>query len=76
MIGIELVSDAETRTQAPDAFAHVQKYCLERDLIIIDCGPDGNVIRYIPALITTEEQLDWSLDLIDEALSDYEGRAH
>lgn len=76
MIGIELVSNTETRVQDAAAFAHVQRFCLERDLIIIDCGPDGNVIRYIPALVTTEEQLDWSLDLIDEGLADYEGKPH
>jgi diaminobutyrate-2-oxoglutarate transaminase len=72
MIGIELVSDSDNRIEDPDAFRYVQKYCLDRELIIIDCGPDANVIRYIPALVTTEEQLDWSLDLIDEALTEFE----
>jgi 4-aminobutyrate aminotransferase len=74
MIGIELVSDRETRVQAPEVFNHIQRYCLERELIIVDCGPDGNVIRFIPPLITTREELDWAIDLIDEALSDYENR--
>jgi 4-aminobutyrate aminotransferase-like enzyme len=74
MIGIELVTDPETRRQDPAAFNWLQRYCLDRDLIIIDCGPDGNVIRFIPPLITTREQLDWSIDLIDEALSDWETR--
>ncbi|HLT95995.1 MAG TPA: aminotransferase class III-fold pyridoxal phosphate-dependent enzyme [Acidimicrobiia bacterium] len=72
MIGVELVSDREARTQSKEAFAHVQRYCFERELIIIECGPDGNVIRFIPALVTTNEELDWALDLIDAGLTDWE----
>jgi 4-aminobutyrate aminotransferase-like enzyme len=30
------------------------------------------VIRFIPPLITTREELDWSIDLVDEALTDWE----
>jgi 4-aminobutyrate aminotransferase len=72
MIGVELVKDPETRDQDPNAFVHLQRYCLERDLIIIDCGPDGNIIRFIPALVTAQEELDWAIDLIDAGLADYE----
>jgi 4-aminobutyrate aminotransferase len=72
MIGIELVSDPEARTQSAEAFRHVHEYCLQRELIVIECGPDGNVIRFIPPLITTTEELDWALTLIDEALTDWE----
>jgi hypothetical protein len=72
MIGIELVSDPEARTESAEAFRHVHEYCLERELIVIECGPDGNVIRFIPPLITTTEELDWALGLIDEALTDWE----
>ena len=74
MIGIELVKDTENRLQDPEAFVHLQRYCLERDLVIIDCGPDGNIIRFIPALVTTRDELDWAIDLIDAGLADYEGR--
>jgi 4-aminobutyrate aminotransferase len=72
MIGVELVKDSDSRVQNPEAFAHLQRFCLDRDLIIIDCGPDGNVIRFIPPLVTSREDLDWALDLIDDGLSDYE----
>ena len=74
MIGIELVKDPDSRDPDPDAFAHVHRYCLERELIVIDCGPDGNVIRFIPPLVTTADELDWALGLVDEALTDFEGK--
>ena len=72
MIGIELVRDPQTREPDMAAFQHLHKYCLARDAIIIECGPDGNVIRFIPPLVTTIAELDWAIDLMDEALGDYE----
>lgn len=72
MIGVELVSDRNTRTQSQEAFKHVQRYCLERELIVIECGPDGNVIRFIPPLVTSAEELAWAIDLVDQGLTDWE----
>jgi 4-aminobutyrate aminotransferase len=74
MIGVELVSDRSTRAQDRDAFGHLHRFCLERELIVIECGPDGNVIRFIPPLVTTTDELDWAIDLIDAGLSDWESR--
>lgn len=74
MIGVELVSDPETREPDADAFAHIQRYCMERELVVIECGPLGNVIRFIPPTITTIDEVEWAIGLIDEALADYERR--
>jgi 4-aminobutyrate aminotransferase len=75
MIGVELVSDREARTPDAAAFSHIQKYAFDRELIIIECGPDGNVLRFIPALVTTAEELDWAIDLVDKGLSSWETQA-
>lgn len=72
MIGVELVSDREKRTPDAAAFKSVQAYALERELIIIECGPDANVIRFIPSLVTTRDELDWAIDLVDEGLKAWE----
>lgn len=72
MIGIELVSDRDARTPDKLAFQHLHRFCLERGAVIIECGPDGNVIRFIPPLVTTMDELDWAIDLMDAALTDYE----
>lgn len=74
MIGIELVKDAESREPDADAMDFVSRYALEHELIVINCGPDGNVIRFIPPLITTFEELDQAIDTIDAALAEYEAR--
>jgi 4-aminobutyrate aminotransferase len=72
MIGIELVKTPESREPDADAMAFVSRYALEHELILISCGPDGNVIRFIPPLVTTIEELDRAIDTIDDALTEYE----
>jgi len=44
------------------------------ELIMISCGPDGNVIRFVPPLVTTIEELDQAIDTIDATLTEYETR--
>lgn len=74
MIGVEMVADRDTRVPDPEAFRFVQRHAFDRDLVIIDCGPDGNVLRFIPPLVTTREELDWAIDLVDEGLGGWEER--
>jgi len=74
MIGVELVTDRDSRVPDAEAFKHVEKHAFDRELIVINCGPDANVIRFIPPLITTREELDWALDLVDEGLTSWESQ--
>jgi 4-aminobutyrate aminotransferase len=72
MIGVEFVEDRNSRLPDAKAFEHVAAHAFDRELIIINCGPDGNVLRFIPPLITTLEELDWAVDLVDEGLDSWE----
>ncbi|MEX1207821.1 MAG: aminotransferase class III-fold pyridoxal phosphate-dependent enzyme [Acidimicrobiia bacterium] len=72
MIGVELVKPG-TNTPDPDAFPFLAKHTREHGLLILDCGPNGNVIRFIPPLCVTAAELDQGLDIIDAALTAYEG---
>ena len=54
------------------ALESVQSHALNNDMVFIPCGPDRNVIRFIPPLVTTMKELDWALDLIDEGLNEWE----
>jgi 4-aminobutyrate aminotransferase len=61
MIGIEL-STAEA--------AHaVQRQCLDDGLIVLTCGPGENVLRLIPPLTITDEELDLGLTTLEKALA-------
>ncbi|MDX1467886.1 MAG: aminotransferase class III-fold pyridoxal phosphate-dependent enzyme [Acidimicrobiia bacterium] len=72
MIGVEFIEDRASRTPDAKAFKHVQAHAFDNELIIIECGPDGNVLRFIPPLITTIEELDWAIDLVDAGLDSWE----
>ncbi len=66
MIGIELVD----RNGDPNAEAteKILQHCLDAGLILISCGTHGNVIRFIPPINITREQLNRGLDILDSAL--------
>jgi len=42
--------------------------CLKGNLILITCGTYDHVIRFIPPLIVTKEQIDAALNIFEEAL--------
>lgn len=67
MIGIEFVD----REGAPDgaACARVLEHCLEHGLILIGCGLERNVIRFIPPLNTARDQLEQALGILEAGIS-------
>ncbi|MGI9648923.1 MAG: aspartate aminotransferase family protein [Acidimicrobiia bacterium] len=73
MIGVELV-DGEGK---PDAAAldFVRRHLLETGMIFHPCGPDHNIIRFIPPLVISPEDLDHGVGLIDDALTAWEQRS-
>lgn len=71
MIGIDLVSDDNTPN--PEAWASVNAHALEAGLLILNCGPDGNVIRFIPPLNVTTDELDRGIDILADGIAAYEG---
>jgi 4-aminobutyrate aminotransferase len=72
MIGVEFVEDRGTRAPDAKAFQHIAAHAFDNELIIIECGPDGNILRFIPPLITTMDELDWAIDLVDQGLDSWE----
>jgi 4-aminobutyrate aminotransferase len=66
MIGIEFV----TVDGAPNGAAcqTVLDACLEKGLILIGCGPERHVIRFIPPLTVTGEELENALHILENAI--------
>ncbi len=60
MIGVELHDKATA-----DA---VQQRCVEAGVLVLTCGPDGNVLRLIPPLTMTDDELAHGLDVLTAAL--------
>lgn len=67
MIGVEIVKDGT----APDRarLEIVMKKCLEKGLVIIECGVDKNVARLMPPITVTKDDIDRALKVFEEALS-------
>lgn len=68
MIGIEFV-DADGKPDGATA-ATVHAAAAAQGLLLLTCGVYGNVVRMIPALVVTSEQIDEGLALWTKALND------
>jgi 4-aminobutyrate aminotransferase len=72
MLALELVKPGEGDGRVPDgALAkRVLTAALERRLLLLSAGPYGNVVRIIPPLVTTADEVDLALGILDEALTE------
>ena len=59
----------ELEEQSPERASAVVAAAFERSLLLLACGLYGNVLRLLPPLTITEEELDEGLTLLDEALA-------
>jgi 4-aminobutyrate aminotransferase/(S)-3-amino-2-methylpropionate transaminase len=68
MLAIELV---EPGTKNPNSAAvnKVVNYCHQNGVLVLNAGTHGNVIRFLPPLAITDEQLTDALNVLDEALA-------
>ncbi len=68
MVGVEF----RTPERKPDKAAAkaVIHACLEQGLILLTCGPYDNVIRWVPPLVVTAEQIDQALAVFAAALKE------
>jgi 4-aminobutyrate aminotransferase len=64
MLALELVE------QTADAAKTVTAAAREKGLILLSCGLYGNVIRLLPPLSATDEELERGLAILEEALGD------
>jgi 4-aminobutyrate aminotransferase / (S)-3-amino-2-methylpropionate transaminase / 5-aminovalerate transaminase len=69
MIAAELVEPGST---TPDAAftAAVAAACHRRGLLILTCGTDGNVLRFLPPLVIDSPTLERGLDILQDAFAD------
>ena len=52
----------------PGAAPRAQQEAGERGLLLLTCGPFGNVVRMIPPLVVTEAQVEEALTIWGAAL--------
>jgi len=67
MVAIELVTDPATKEPAKEATGRIIQECFKRGLLVMGAGIFSNVIRFLPPLVISEEQLDAAMDIFAEA---------
>ncbi|MFS0655972.1 aspartate aminotransferase family protein [Bacillus sp. 179-C3.3 HS] len=76
MIGVEVVNPNERQDvdgsypANPELASRIQKNCFDKGLIVETGGRFGSVIRFLPPLIMTEEQLEQVITIFKEAVYD------
>jgi 4-aminobutyrate aminotransferase/(S)-3-amino-2-methylpropionate transaminase len=68
MLAIEFV-DPHTGEPAPDVAKAVQTYALHQGVLILTAGSFGNVLRFLPPLVITDDQLLDAVSVMDQALA-------
>lgn len=72
MIGVELVSDRESKAPWPQLAADMRRACCERGLIIEVGGHYGNVARFLPPLVLTRRLMLIGIEIFIERLRELE----
>ena len=67
MIGIEFVRD-DARTPHPEAVAAIVAYARDAGLLLLPTGSHGNVIRLLPPLNLSDEDLELGLELLEASI--------
>ncbi len=70
MVGLELVKDRATKEPAADLVKKIIAYCLNKGVIFLNAGLLGNVIRFLPPLVMSREQLKYGMDTLEEAIKE------
>ena len=69
-LGLMVASEFSSADGEPDSNTAkaVWKLCLENGLLLLTCGPYGNVIRWIPPLVINETHLEEALSIFQASL--------
>lgn len=73
MVACELVKDRTTREPDAALASRLVAKAQEKGLILLTCGPDGNIIRLLAPLTIPQEQVSEGLDILEEALAEAVG---
>ena len=68
MIGVEFVKDRATRDPDTATCEALIGACADQGLLVLNCGTHHNVIRFLPPIDVTSEEISTGLDLFAAAL--------
>jgi 4-aminobutyrate aminotransferase len=69
MVGLELVKDRATRDPDSDACEALIQACADKGLLVLACGTHHNVVRFLPPIDVTSEEIAQGVELFRAALA-------
>lgn len=63
MVAIEF-ADPETGRPRADLATSVIRHAFDRQLLLLTCGVHGQVVRIVPPLVTTEDEIDTAVEAV------------
>lgn len=69
-VGLMNAMELVTADGSPDAAltSEIKEKALEKDLLLLTCGSDHNVVRFIAPLTVAQSEIDYAMDVIDSVL--------
>lgn len=68
MMGVEFVKDKSTKEPYPEIVKKVIAQCYQKGFIFLSAGIFSNLIRFLPPLVMTEEQVEAGMDALELAI--------
>jgi 4-aminobutyrate aminotransferase len=68
MVGVELVKDRASREPDTETSEALVLACAEQGLLVLNCGTHHNVIRFLPPIDVTSEEIGTGVELFAAAL--------
>ena len=68
MVAMEFVTDPDTKEPDPRMTDRVLREAVERRLLVLKAGVYGNVVRLLPPLTVSDEDISRALDILAESL--------
>ena len=65
MIALELVENGDVAKPAAELTKALVADAYKNGLVLLSCGVNGNVIRFLPALTISDELIDEGMDILD-----------
>jgi 4-aminobutyrate aminotransferase/(S)-3-amino-2-methylpropionate transaminase len=69
MVAMEMVTDRQTKAPATAAVAEIVKDTWKNGLVSLSAGLNSNVLRFLPPLVVTDEQLEKGLDILEASIA-------
>jgi 4-aminobutyrate aminotransferase/(S)-3-amino-2-methylpropionate transaminase len=73
MIGMEFVAGRKSKTPDKETVNRVIAAALQKGVIFMNTGVTSNVIRFLPPLVMSEEQVGFGMEVLEEAIGEGRG---